>query len=164
MWNTKLTHWWWMCLEVALWSAKRKKWDVLVWRSGTIRHFDHVSQSLSDVRNVCCGEGRHRVAKHRLIPLKLWFGLPLVMNRTRVKVTEECRRRKRDSLVGMKTAPIEGKQTYCVPCHCAFIIVWMSMKKYKFSRPGMQIRVEWKPNIWPKPSIYVLLKPSICTF
>lgn len=76
-WNTKRTHWWWMCLEVALWSAKGKKWDVLSWRSGTIRRFGQASRSLSDIRSVCCGEGHRRVAKHRLITLKLWFGFPL---------------------------------------------------------------------------------------
>lgn len=35
------------------------------------------------------------------------------MNPTGAKVTEECRRRKRDDLGGMKTATIEGRQTYC---------------------------------------------------
>lgn len=64
-----------MCSEVALWSLMWKKWDLLVWRSGTIRHFSHASRSLSDVTSVCCGEGHRRVWKSGLIRLKLWFRL-----------------------------------------------------------------------------------------
>lgn len=39
--------------------------------------------------------------------------LPQVMNPTGAKVTDECGRRKRGDLGEMKTANIEGRQTYC---------------------------------------------------
>lgn len=58
--DTELTRWWWMCSEVALWSAMGKKWDVLVSWSGTIRRFSHVSRSLFG--SVCCGEGHWEVS------------------------------------------------------------------------------------------------------
>lgn len=128
-WNTKRTHWWWMCSEVALWSAKWKKWDVLRWRSGTIRHFGQAKPFWYQKCLLWGGAPQSCETQADSSEAVIWVSsLPLVMNPTGAKVTEECRRRKRDDLGGMKTATIEGRQTYCIVYlfslffyHCAIV-------------------------------------------
>lgn len=148
------THWRRMCSEVALWSAKGKKWDDLGWRSGTIRRLGQASRSLSDVRSVCCGEGHRRVAKHRLIPPKLWFGFPLChlgwillgqrsqrsVGGERGMIWEEWKQQPQKG---------GGPIVYLFPLffyHGAIVYA-----KILIFRQG--IRVEWKLNIWPKPRV-----------
>lgn len=139
--NTKWTQRWWMRAEVASRSAVGKKWDVLVWRRGTIWHFCHANQWLLDV---CCGEAG--VWKPRLEPFEaaMWTlsssSLPLVMNPSGVKVTEEWRRSKRDDLGGMKTATIEGRQTYCARCRsfsrCSTVSRVISISRARHANRG----------------------------